>query len=98
MIESGANPKRAAAEHGSEPAEAADHLVGDHVDIVSAADFHDLLEIVAGGTITPPAPITGSAMKAADGVGPFALDHVHRARRRAGVAKSSSLSPACAKR
>ena len=34
-----------AAEHGAEPAEAADHLVADHEHVVLGADRHDFLEI-----------------------------------------------------
>ena len=33
------------AEHGSEPAEAADHLVRDHVDVVFPADLHHLAKV-----------------------------------------------------
>ena len=69
-MEFGLKSERGAAEHRSEPAEAADHLVSDHVHVVSPADLHHLPEIVCGGTITPPAPITGSAMKAATVSGP----------------------------
>ena len=38
-------PKRRAAEHGSKPAEAADHLVRDHVHVVCPADLHHLLKV-----------------------------------------------------
>ena len=47
--------------------------------------------------MTPPAPITGSAMKAATVSGSFAMISL-RVRARAVSANSSSLSPSCAKR
>ncbi len=44
-IACGLKPEFLAAEHGAEPAEAADHLVVDHEYVVPLADRHDLFEI-----------------------------------------------------
>ena len=55
--------------------EAADHLVGDHKHIVAIKHRLDLREVPRRRpTTAPPAPITGSAMKAATVSGPLAQD------------------------
>ena len=94
--EVGAIVERLGAEPFAGAPEAADHLVGDHQDVVLAADRADRLEVaLRAARSTPPAPITGSAMKAATVSGPSAsISASSSAASRA--AKAASLSPGSA--
>ena len=95
-IEFGSKPSACAPNHCAGPAEAADHLVGDHQHVVPAADRgRSPRSSPRGGTMTPPAPITGSAMKAATVSGPSAsISASSSAASRA--ANAASLSPGSA--
>ena len=62
---SGLEAVRLHPEHLAGAAEPANHLVGDEQDIVPLEDRGIAFQYVAGGTITPPAPCTGSPIMAA---------------------------------
>ena len=63
VIMSGMQPKRSSAEPVADPAEGADHLVGEEQDPVPVADLAQALpSSPPGGTIEPPAFWTGSAI------------------------------------
>jgi hypothetical protein len=61
------------AEHRAAAAEAGDHLVGDQQHAMAAQTSRTSGQKLAGGTITPPAPWIGSAMKAATVSGPWKM-------------------------
>jgi hypothetical protein len=73
---------------------AADHLIAPQHNVMFIKNLLNFVKVFEGGTMTPPAPLTGSAINAAMVSGPSARISASSSSARR-CTNSASLSPGC---